>query len=69
MKSHNGFLPNGVFRVGKEVNNKRQNGRDGFLIDEAANGVESCANDEVVIGLKILLNCINDEDDEVVIVV
>lgn len=68
MERHNGLLPDGVLGVVKEVDDAGEDGGDGLLVDEAADGVKGGADDEVVIGGEILLDGVNDEDDEVVIV-
>jgi len=68
MERHDGLLPDGVLGVVKEVDDAGEDSGDGLLVDEAADGVEGGADDEVVIGGEILLDGVNDEDDKVVIV-
>lgn len=68
MQRHNGLLPDSVLGVVKEVDDAGEDSGNGLLVDEAADGVEGGADDEVVIRGEIFLDSVNDEDDEVVIV-
>ena len=69
VQRHDGLLPHGILGVGEEVDDGGQDGGDGLLADEAADGVERGANDEVVVGFQVFLDGVDNEDDEVVVVV
>ena len=68
VESHDGLLPDSLLGVGEEVDDLGQNGRDGLVVDELADGIEGGADDKVIVGAKVLLDGVDDEDNEVVIV-
>ena len=51
----------------KKLDDTRKHGGDGLLVDETADGIKSGANDEVVIGGEVFLDCVDDKDDDVVV--
>ena len=67
MQHHNSLLPNDVLGVVKKLDDTRKHGGDGLLVDETADGIKSGANDEVVIGGEVFLDCVDDKDDDVVV--
>lgn len=68
MESHDSLLPDSVLGMSEKVDDLGQNGRDGLVVDELANGIEGGANDEIIVGAEILLDGVDDENDEVVVV-
>lgn len=68
VERHDCFSSNCLLGMREKFDDDGQNGGNRLVVDEAADGVQRRANNEVVIRLEILLYGVNDEDDEVVIV-
>lgn len=68
VESHDRLLSDGLLGMGEKVDNLGQNGGNGLVVDELADGGKGGGDDEEVVGAEIFLDGVDDEDDEVVVV-
>lgn len=68
VESHDRLLSDGLLGMREKVDNLGQNGGNGLVVDELADGGKGGGDDEEVVGAEIFLDGVDDEDDEVVVV-
>lgn len=69
VEGQDGLFPDGFLGVAEQLDDLRQHGGDGLLIDEFADSGEGSADDEIVVRAEVLLDGVDDKDDEVMVLV